>query len=811
MSNEERNNPLTPQDAPDLAPLRLSHEANEFESEIKALFLDVIEAHIRPGLRDANTLGMPHMGSPEQFARAVKHDGLALYRRDDVEAMRYVYEAWRGRNPKRGLEMLRTYLQLLWPNSWQMWQLWHAKDMPYPTGLSIVDGGNHWLTSRVDVELDEAQVDDGSVSRIIPALRSVVPARILLNIRVMRRLELSVGMATAMRGIRWGEFRGIASAAIDTTPQPMRLVGEFTDVFGLAMAYRSMQWGEFSGTALASIAPAPPPPTPAPPPPPPTPAPPPPAPPPPAPVPSELSDPVTYAIAGLRTFQVATDAQMDAVPWATLGAGDVVNIYAKADGTPYRRIVRVRASATLASPVIVNGVTDSAGKRPVFHGAGATVAPGCLTADGNSFFSTTDPLSWQHRELMGLIGTANSMGDPYDQQVPKHVIWQNLEVTGCKLGNGFTDARGVARAWDQSSGFRMQNGENCVVQNCVIHDNDFGIFAQSRGPTDGTCVHEPIFRDCRVYNNGMVGRSTEHNLYIQARGPITEGCYIGTLRTGALGSAYKSRASGEVVRYNTFAAAQRIIDIVEPEEQEQGLNARADQPFVHVYGNLILNDFTSEYGGSVNAIHLGGDKFYEEGSATRWVNGEPLPNPQLTDDDLYIIKTREDGSTFRVEAAYRHTLFFYNNTVMFKSTTSTAWQVSLFDLSLAGTATRPRTKVVEWSNAVRMVGNTRWNLTRYAGHVDHRGGSLWDVDGGLNLQHDAAAADRTSTAGTRPAVTMSADTTDWTLAVPASASYTPDNMPAGWRPDLASVTHQPAGWMKNGRVARTVARAGAFD
>jgi hypothetical protein len=798
---EERDNPLTPQDAPDLAPLRLSHESSEFESEIKALLIDLIDADIRPGLRDANTLGMPHMGGAEQFARAVKHDGLALYRRDDVEAMRFVYESWRGRNPKRGLAMLRTYLQLLWPNAWQMWQLWHDKDKPYPTGLSVFDGGNHWLTSRVNVELDEDQVDDGSVARVIPALRSVVPARILLNIRVMRRLEMRVDMATAMRGIRWGEFSGVATATLDALPQT---VSAFSAGLGLAAAYRSVKWGDFGGTATAlsdagaadpAAAPASAP----------------------APAPSAVvlaqsaaSDPVTYAIAGLRTWQVRTDAEMDAVPWATLVAGDVVNIYAKEDETPYRRIVRVRASATLASPVIINGVTDSAGKRPMFHGAGATVAPGCLTADGSSLFSTTDPLSWQHRELMGLIGTANSMGDPYDQQVPKYVIWQHFEVTGCKLGNTFTDARGVTRAWDQSSGFRMQNGENCHVVNCVIHDNDYGIFTQSRGQTDGTCVHEPVFRSCRIYGNGMVGRSTEHNLYIQARGPITEGCYIGQLRVGALGSSFKSRSSGEIIRYNTVASSQRCLDLVEPEEQEQGLNIRPDQPYVHVYGNLLINDFDSEYGGAVNVIHLGGDKFAADGGATRWVDGVQAPNPQLTDDDLYLVKTLEDGSTYRMEAAYRHTMFFYGNSVMFRSSQAAAWQISLFDLSLAGTAKRPRTKVVEWNNAVRCIGTTIWNLTCYAGHVEHLGGSLWDIDGGLNLQHGAAAADRTSTTGTRQAATLVADTVNWTIAAPAGTPFMPAGMPTGWRPELADVAMQPAGWMRNGMASRSSGGIGAF-
>ena len=407
----------------------------------------------------------------------------------------------------------------------------------------------------------------------------------------------------------------------------------------------------------------------------------------PAPAPAPVgSNPVTYAIAGLRTWQVYTEADIDAVPWATLGAGDVVNIYHRAE--PYRKIIRLRAQGTLESPVVVNGVTDASGNRPVFHGSGATVAAGCVTNDGNSVFNATDPAAWQYREAIGLLGTANGLTDPYDQQGPAHIHWRNLEITGCKHGAPWTDARGVSHTWSEASGMRIQNGRSVVLDNCVIHDNDFGYFTQSRDATEGTAVQEPVVRNCRIYGNGMVGRSTEHNLYVQARGPLIEGNFIGTLRNGALGSAYKSRSTGEVFRYNTVVAAQRLVDFVEPEEQTQGLNLRADQPFVHCYGNLFINDFKSAYGGSVQPIHLGQDKFPEEGGATKWVGGAAVPNAQLTDADLRI----------------------------------------------AGTATRPRTTVHEWGNAYKLTGSTRWTLTEYAGHVEHRGGSVWDVQGGRPQQ-----------------------------------------------------------------------------
>ena len=520
---------------------------------------------------------------------------------------------------------------------------------------------------------------------------------------------------------------------------------------------------------------------------------------------------MTTALQGVRTFNVSTDADMDAVPWATLTAGDVVNIRHRTE--PYRFIVRVRARGAAASPVIINGVTDASGNRPVFHGSGARVAAGCVTSDSSTVFNATDPAAWQYREAIGLLGTANGVGDPYNQQWPQYVEWRNLEITGCKLGAPWTDARGVSHTWSEASGMRMQNGKSVTVENCVIHDNDFGVFTQSRDQTEDFAVQEPVIRNCRIYGNGMVGRATEHNLYIQARGPLVEGNYIGTLRTGALGSAYKSRSSGEVFRYNTVEAAQRILDFVEPEEQVQGLNARADQPFVHCYGNLLVNDFKSAYGGSVQPIHLGQDKFPEEGGATQWVGGQAVANPQITDANLRIAKTAGDGSTYYIEATPRHTLFFWNNTVMYRGDQSDIWQVGVFDLSLAGTATRPRTRVLEWNNAFKLQGSARWNLTEYAGHVDHLGGSVWDVQGSLNPQHDAAAPDRTSTTGTRTTGAVTADFAALTARPDSSpAPWAPTGMPAGWRADLAPAQFQPPGGRLNGLVARTsTTTAGCFD
>jgi hypothetical protein len=210
---DHRANPLTPQDDPALAPLVNSHEDNEIEAGLKALFISLYETYIRPVEREINTLGTPHLGPMSQVERATKAEGLALVRRSasDDAAMRYVFQAWRARNPKRGLHMLRAYLQMLWPNSWTAYQMWQSKAAPYPTALSNSDGGNHYLTSRVHVMVSSASSDGSDVAIVAPALRSVLPARMLLELTVAEILGSGLGMGAAYTATAYTEFNGTMS------------------------------------------------------------------------------------------------------------------------------------------------------------------------------------------------------------------------------------------------------------------------------------------------------------------------------------------------------------------------------------------------------------------------------------------------------------------------------------------------------------------------------------------------------------------------------------------------------------------------
>jgi hypothetical protein len=115
--------------------------------------------------------------------------------------MREVFRAWRGQHSRRGLGFLEFYLQMLWPNAWTIKQQYHpiATANNYPLNISNDPIANSFLTSRVSVTIDPNQVTDPSeIVKMIPALRRVVPARIVLNVALgvdVVPFNLKIGMA----------------------------------------------------------------------------------------------------------------------------------------------------------------------------------------------------------------------------------------------------------------------------------------------------------------------------------------------------------------------------------------------------------------------------------------------------------------------------------------------------------------------------------------------------------------------------------------------------------------------------------------
>lgn len=202
-----------PQPPAGLGPLANSHEADDLEAELKAAFMEVFEFVLRARLVRLGSYGMPHRGDFEVLERFVKAAGLALERRDDAEAyMRELFRAWVSNNPRRGLHFLRHYLQLLFPGQATLSQLWQDPALPYPSGASELPIAGGYRTSRVRLLLGlDGDTDGSELAKVMGSLRSVIPARIVLEVTTLTEIEGEVRVAAVVEGTEHEEWAITAS------------------------------------------------------------------------------------------------------------------------------------------------------------------------------------------------------------------------------------------------------------------------------------------------------------------------------------------------------------------------------------------------------------------------------------------------------------------------------------------------------------------------------------------------------------------------------------------------------------------------
>ena len=370
----------------------------------------------------------------------------------------------------------------------------------------------------------------------------------------------------------------------------------------------------------------------------------------------------TYHVGPGQTLTELTD-----VPWLSLRAGDVVNIYHRAE--PYRTKIGLRAQGTADAPVVIHGVTDAKCNRPVLSGQNAVTARDAAAA---GFFSK------QYSESLGLIFIYKSRDQAWGSR-PKHIRIENLRITGAHKDNRYTAQDGSTGNFSGgAAGIYAIVVEDLTVENCEITRNGNGVFVNSKSEDEAS--RNVFIRHNRIWDNGNVGSWFEHNLYVQTARALYEGNYIGQLVPGAKGSSMKDRSSATVVRFNHIVAAARAIDLVEIEGGVKQILKDPLYPQAWVYGNLIVNDFRNPGHASVKLIHWGGDN-----------------------DERY----------FR-----QGTLHFYNNTVLHNSTQAQAWYMALFDMPTA------QQKVDARSNLFINQGTTQMRIGHEAGTIEFNG-SNW--------------------------------------------------------------------------------------
>ncbi|MFQ6048090.1 MAG: hypothetical protein ACE5K7_01845, partial [Phycisphaerae bacterium] len=229
-----------------------------------------------------------------------------------------------------------------------------------------------------------------------------------------------------------------------------------------------------------------------------------------------------YEVGPGKTYTALAD-----VPWSDLLPGDIVRIYPKQDNQPYYEKLILEINGSQDSPITIQGVLGPNGERPILDADHATSA---------GYYSTGT-----NAERGLIIVGRNTIG------TGDNIVIENLELRNAYKGKTWYKPNGKkARYAENAAGVFVQNGANCVIRNCYIHDNSNGVFASNavNGPVN------LLIEYSHVENNGVVNNIHVHNFYISAEPQTIQFNHIGPMLPGSQGQQYKDRGSGTVFRYN---------------------------------------------------------------------------------------------------------------------------------------------------------------------------------------------------------------------------------------------------------------------
>ncbi len=390
--------------------------------------------------------------------------------------------------------------------------------------------------------------------------------------------------------------------------------------------------------------------------------------------------PATVAATDYHVGPEQKHKTIGAVPWERLAAGDHIYIHWRKQ--PYREKWTINGIGTAQSPITVSGVPGPDGQRPVIDGRNAITAP--------------RPTSWNGERALVKIGGTETRPD----NVPSHLIIENLEIRSARPPYQFIDERGRSTAYtNHAASIFVEKAANLIIRNCELHDSGNGLFiAADDGGTKNIVIENNY-----IHSNGNAGRIYEHNAYSAAINITYQHNRFGPLRKNAGGNNLKDRSAGLTVRYNWIDGGNRLLDLVDGEDSLNIVNhPRYDETFI--YGNVLIK----RDGGNNQVIHYGGDS----GAITQYRKG---------------------------------TLHFYNNTLVSLRSGNTTLlrlstneeQANIHHNILYVTGRGNRLALIDRSGRVRMSHNwlkPSWITSRhwsFNGKIDDDGTSIESSDPGF--------------------------------------------------------------------------------
>lgn len=332
------------------------------------------------------------------------------------------------------------------------------------------------------------------------------------------------------------------------------------------------------------------------------------------------------------TYDVTSEAEMDLVPWSTLGAGDTVRIHA---GVVYHKQILISTSGTDSQPIRVCGVPDLAGNLPELNGVNATAKAGSNYGSAPYAIQTYGGI---------VIYDASA---PYwgGAVYPKNIIIEGLKITGYHPTNSCHDLSVGGALTPYVNGaapVRIQHGGNITIRGNDFQNSGNGFFVMSNVSVESKTTRNLLVEGNYFFDNGVT--TYEHQSYIQAFGLVVQGNYYDHSKIGVEGSQLKTRSVQQFIRYNYLEPAGRVFDLVEIQDspglvfpwigiQANELTNTSASDVVsnyesyqnrYVYGNIVHNITanTAVYKTSASVIHVSADndQTYQPGGSVYFYN-----------------------------------------------------------------------------------------------------------------------------------------------------------------------------------------------
>ncbi|HKY62777.1 MAG TPA: hypothetical protein VJR29_05090 [bacterium] len=317
-------------------------------------------------------------------------------------------------------------------------------------------------------------------------------------------------------------------------------------------------------------------------------------------------------------------ASLGEVDWNQLAAGDTVRIFWRSE--PYREKILIRGQGTAEQPIRLCGVPGPAGQLPAISGQDATSRPDLDFGDIQYGMEDLGVVTIYHRDYY---------------QRPEHIVIEGLKITDTLGGEGrvdedefhYTATNGQYRPYlGGASCLRVQEGRAITVRGNELSNCGNGLFILSR-PPESQMARDILVEGNSIHGNGATNSYLMHNAYLQGVDFLVQANRFGEGRPGSMGGNLKMRTAGDVVRYNFFAKAARILDFVEVQDhaelvlpwrfaeyqagggevsagdEERVAAAWAAYQKTYVYGNVILNQGP---GASGSVVHYSYDNVQED-------------------------------------------------------------------------------------------------------------------------------------------------------------------------------------------------------